>query len=77
MRTVMLTAFAALPKNLGCENRIGLDHILIGTGITAVGDAEKVALGELGRTLPADAAHPDPLLALSDHCPLVATLHIN
>jgi hypothetical protein len=59
--------------NLGCRNPVGLDHILIGSGLSAP-DAVKVPLGKLGRTLPAGAQHPDPLLGLSDHCPLAATM---
>lgn len=60
-------------ENLGCRNPVGLDHILLGTGLSAPGGAQKVALGKQGRSLPANADHPDPLLALSDHCPLAAT----
>lgn len=32
--------------------------------------AEKIPLGQRGRTLAADAAHPDPPLGVSDPCPL-------
>ncbi|WP_312865322.1 endonuclease/exonuclease/phosphatase family protein [Rhizobium leguminosarum] len=61
-------------ENLGCRNPVGLDHILIGAGFSSPHPAEKVALGRQGRTLSASAEHPNPLLALSDHCPLVAVL---
>jgi hypothetical protein len=60
--------------SLGCRNPIGLDHILIGGGLTATGPAIKVPLGVFGGTRPATQKHPDPLLAVSDHCPLKATL---
>jgi len=60
--------------NLGCRNPIGLDHILIGSGMTAPGHAEKFPLGRMGRTLSANSSHPDPLLALSDHCPLTTII---
>lgn len=68
------SATLARYENLGCRNPIGLDHILVGPGFGAAKEAGKTALGKQGRTLPADQAHPDPLLALSDHCPLSATL---
>jgi Endonuclease/Exonuclease/phosphatase family len=64
-------------KALGCRNPIGLDHIAVhlpaGSG-AAVPVAEKVALGFLGRTLESGDQRPDPLLAVSDHCPLKARL---
>lgn len=63
-------------KALGCRNPVGLDHIAVrlpaGGGV--VPGAEKVALGFLGRTLEANDQRPDPLLAVSDHCPLRARL---
>jgi len=63
-------------KALGCRNPIGLDHIAVrlpgGGGALPV--AEKVPLGFLGRTLEANDKRPDPLLAVSDHCPLKARL---
>ena len=58
------------PTGLGCRNPLGLDHVAVSGGATR--GAVKVPLGKMGRTLAADAAHPDPLLALSDHCPLRA-----
>jgi endonuclease/exonuclease/phosphatase family metal-dependent hydrolase len=60
------------PQNLGCRNPLGLDHVLIGRGISSAAPAEHVAIGVLGGTKPASATHPDPLLAISDHCPMVA-----
>lgn len=60
-------------ENLGCRNPIGLDHILVGPGVSSDG-ANKVPLGKRGRSLPMDQNHPDPLLAVSDHCPLTAKL---
>lgn len=62
-------------KALGCRNPIGLDHIAVrlpGGGPVPI--AKKVPLGFLGRTLEAKAPRPDPLLAVSDHCPLKARL---
>lgn len=65
----------AMPSkdNLGCQHGVELDHILIGNGFSS-GGAEKVPLGPQGVTLPASSKYPNPKLALSDHCPLVATL---
>ncbi|AYG64471.1 hypothetical protein [Rhizobium jaguaris] len=60
-------------ENLGCRNPIELDHILVGMGL-AQNPAEKVALGNRGRTLPASEGHPDPLLAISDHCHLMTVV---
>jgi hypothetical protein len=62
------------PAALGCRNPLGLDHIAIGAGAMAMAPARKVPLGRLGRTLAATAARPDPLLGLSDHCPLAARI---
>ena len=61
--------------SLGCRNPIGLDQMLISTTLTAAGPAAKVAIGRFGGTRPATAEHPDPLLAVSDHCPLKATVN--
>jgi endonuclease/exonuclease/phosphatase family metal-dependent hydrolase len=69
-----VTKTLTLVDNLGCRNPVGLDHILIGQGLSSTDQAQKVALGKQGRALSANATHPDPLLALSDHCPLTATV---
>lgn len=61
-------------ESLGCRNPLGLDHILISRGINAAGSAEHISVGVFGGTKPANTAHPDPLLAISDHCPMVAKL---
>ncbi len=61
-------------QNLGCRNPLGLDHILIGRGLVNIEGAEHVAVGAFGGTKPASGLHPDPLLAISDHCPLTAKL---
>lgn len=65
-----LTASTAL----GCRNPIGLDHI-VASPAWKPRDATKVALGLFGRTSAASPpGRPQPLLAVSDHCPLVAVL---
>jgi endonuclease/exonuclease/phosphatase family metal-dependent hydrolase len=63
---------------LGCRNAIGLDHILVSESLArAVTGASKVALGNFGRSLSArPPEHPEPLLAVSDHCPLVADIDV-
>lgn len=61
-------------NNLGCSFPVGLDHIMIGQGFSSTATAVKVALGKQARTLPATVEHPNPLLGLSDHCPLTAVL---
>lgn len=60
-------------ENLGCRNPMELDHILLGSAFTSPG-GEKVSLGKMGRSFSAKAEHPDPLLSLSDHCPLKAAI---
>ena len=60
-------------NNLGCSFPVGLDHIMIGEGFSSAG-AVKVALGRQAKTLPANGEHSNPLLGLSDHCPLTAIL---
>lgn len=60
--------------SLGCRNPIGLDQMFASASLSAAAPAIKVAIGRLGGTRPATAEHPDPLLAISDHCPLKATL---
>jgi endonuclease/exonuclease/phosphatase family metal-dependent hydrolase len=57
-------------ENLGCRNPIGLDHVLVSSSLSAGAMAEKVAIGKLGGTRPASDRFPDPLLAVSDHCPV-------
>lgn len=70
-QTKVLTA----RTGLGCRNPVGLDQLLVSTNILAnVKSTNKVALGVLGLSEPPDAQHPEPLLAVSDHCPSVAEL---
>lgn len=65
------------PSALGCRNPLGLDHIALASGARADGAAKKVALGRFGRTLAPTGTRPEPLLALSDHCPLAARVWLN
>lgn len=63
---------------LGCRNPVGLDHILVSANLAqAVLSTSKVPLGNLGRALsPRPPQNPEPLLAVSDHCPLVAEIDL-
>ncbi|RWI57042.1 MAG: endonuclease/exonuclease/phosphatase family protein [Mesorhizobium sp.] len=61
---------------LGCRNPIGLDHVLLGPGLAAQGDATHVSIGRLGGSRHATKEHPEPLLGIADHCPLIATFGI-
>lgn len=63
---------------LGCRNASGLVHLLASEGLAkVVTSTAKVPLGNLGRTLsPRPPQHPEPLLAVSDHCPLVAEIDL-
>jgi len=66
-------------SGLGCRNPVGLDHVLVSDGLFKAGaGASKVPLGNLGRSLSArPPEHPEPLLAVSDHCPLVAEVRLS
>lgn len=63
---------------LGCRNPIGFDHIPVSDRLSkAVLSATKVPLGNFGRSLSArPPQNPEPLLVVSDHCPLVAEIEL-
>lgn len=62
---------------LGCRNAVGLDHILVGSGIEELGPAQHVSIKNLGRNVAGNAVDgSDQLLAISDHCPLLARLKL-
>ena len=63
---------------LGCRNPIGLDHVLVSEVLAkAVISTAKIPLGNLGRALsPRPPQNPEPLLAVSDHCPLVTEIDL-
>jgi hypothetical protein len=44
--------------------------VLVSEALAGGAAAEKVPLGKLGGTRPATERYPDPLLAVSDHCPV-------
>lgn len=57
---------------LGCRNPVGLDHVATSPSVKVIG-VSKVAIGLRGRTSAAREGR-SALLAVSDHCPLVAVL---
>lgn len=61
---------------LGCRNPIGLDFILVSKSLVpAIRTVSKVAIGTQGRSLAAKPpTYPEPVLAVSDHCPIVAEI---
>lgn len=63
---------------LGCRNPVGLDQVLVSTSLkAAVRDISKVPLGKLGGSMKASPPqYPEPLLAVSDHCPTVLDLGV-
>lgn len=63
---------------LGCRNPVGLDHVLISEKLgPAVVEVVKVPIGVLGGSMAArPPQHPGPLLAISDHCPMVVELEL-
>lgn len=63
---------------LGCRNPSGLVHVLVSDELaTSVLSANKLPLGNFGRSLSArPPQHPEALLAVSDHCPVVAEIDL-
>ncbi len=63
-------------EHMGCRNPVGLDQAIVSEGLAAnVRSAVKVPIGKFGGTLAAKPpGFPDPVLAVSDHCPMVLTL---
>jgi len=62
---------------LGCRNPVALDQILVSDDLAPkVREARKVAIGFYGRSLGPTESKPDPLLAVSDHCPSIVTLSL-
>ena len=62
-------------SGLGCRNAIGLDHFLVSDSLVPlVRDAQKLAIGLFGQSRAASEFRSDPLLAVSDHCPIVLNL---
>ena len=63
---------------LGCRNAVGLVHILVSDSLASrVVSTRKIALGNLGRAMSAKPPQrPEPLLAVSDHCPQVAEFRL-
>jgi endonuclease/exonuclease/phosphatase family metal-dependent hydrolase len=63
--------------SLGCRNPIGLDHFVVSETLKAsVKEAKKVAIGVMGRSMAASGKFPEPLLAVSDHCPIVMGMEL-
>ena len=64
------------PEHMGCRNPVGLDQAVVSEGLaTAVQSAIKLPIGKFGGTLAAKPpGFPDPVLAVSDHCPMIVTL---
>lgn len=67
----------ATASALGCRNPIGLDHFVISGSLQPkVKAAEKLPIGKLGGSKAPTEGKPQPLLAVSDHCPIVLTLDL-
>ncbi|MGR9203989.1 endonuclease/exonuclease/phosphatase family protein [Rhizobium leguminosarum] len=69
------SALLASQNYLGCRNPVGLDHVLIGPGIQTAAPGEHVTIRGLGSTRQKDDGS-DQVLAISDHCPLLARLNL-
>ena len=65
----------ASDTGLGCRNGVGLDHMLVSSSLESrVREVLKLSLGRLGRTMAPRPGKPEPLLSISDHCPIIATI---
>ncbi len=66
----------ASAAQMGCRNPVGLDQVVVSEGLSAaVRSAVKLPIGKFGGTLAAKPpSFPDPVLAVSDHCPTLVTL---
>lgn len=64
------------PELMGCRNPIGLDQAMVSESLArSVQSAQKLPIGRFGGTLAArPPSHPEPALAVSDHCPTLITL---
>lgn len=63
--------------SLGCRNPIGLDHFVVSETLkVSVTGARKVAIGVFGNSMAANDKYPEPLLAVSDHCPILLGLEL-
>ncbi|OHV22676.1 endonuclease/exonuclease/phosphatase family protein [Rhizobium sp. RMa-01] len=69
------TQLLASDNYLGCRNPVGLDHILVGPGIKSDGPAEHLSIGNLGGNKAGTPNGKDQVLAISDHCPMIARLN--
>lgn len=69
------TQLLASDNYLGCRSPVGLDHILVGPGIDSDGPAEHVSIGNLGSNRAGTPNGKDQVLAISDHCPMIAQLN--
>lgn len=63
-------------QRMGCRNPVGLDQAVVSEGLRgAVRSAVKLPIGKFGGTLAAKPPQfPEPVLAISDHCPSVLTI---
>ena len=67
----------ASKDGLGCRNPVALDQILVSDDLAPkVREARKIAIGRYGRSLGPTESKPDPLLAVSDHCPSLVMLDL-
>ncbi|MBA4342643.1 MAG: exonuclease III [Methylibium sp.] len=66
---------APLVANLGCRNPIGLDHFVVSASLTSkLRGAQKISIGAEGQSRAAAPGEQEPVLGVSDHCPIVLQL---
>ncbi len=66
---------APLVATLGCRNPIGLDHFVVSASLAPkVRGAQKLSIGDEGQSRAAAPGEKEPVLGVSDHCPIVMQL---
>ncbi|MBY3091700.1 endonuclease/exonuclease/phosphatase family protein [Rhizobium laguerreae] len=73
--TTAETQLLSSESYLGCRNPVGLDHILVGPGVTSDGPAKHLSIGSYGGNRAGTPNGKDQVLAISDHCPMIARLN--
>ncbi|WP_165392228.1 endonuclease/exonuclease/phosphatase family protein [Pseudomonas tructae] len=65
-------------NGLGCRNPVGLDHVLVSqTLANGIKSVSKISIGKMGASFRANPPqYPTPVLAVSDHCPVVVEIEL-
>lgn len=64
-------------QGLGCRNGVGVDHIVVSRNWSSrVIAGTKIPIGKFGRSRAPTSVRAEPLLAISDHCPIALDLRL-